>query len=279
MPQSAFALAMAARCCGVIFTVPLSISALTFSKLLLAAATDDYLREPNTLAFVTLPANLPVLQRLLNETDFDPNGYGIQVGDYAQTPLSWAVEKGSLESVRALLAHPKTNPNVTDKPYEEIALKGTMFHNSDEAKIAARLLADARTNPNQLDDSGHTALYWIAFWGQPDVIKLVAADPRVDVNIANVLGAPLDMAASIKNIANSAWPRSSVMSSKVWPPGNFNSGSKPAAFACLRAAGKSPIVTIRNHAVCADMGAVTFCDLRGATTGAATAAGLIVAAM
>ena len=161
-----------------------------------AAKSDDYLRADNLLfPLVTRPANVPVLKRFLSLTGFDPNR---MTGINNTMPLlNQAVEAGNLEAVRALLAHPKINPNATSQPFEQNALSETIVGKPNSAAIAALLLADPRTNPNQLDVSGNTALYHIAYFGRPDVIKLIAADPRVDVNIAgDRLGAPLDMATA-----------------------------------------------------------------------------------
>lgn len=162
-----------------------------------AARTDDYARDDTVLAGATHPANIAVLTRILNMPDFDSNRSRGGVSN--QTLLGQCVAVGNVEGVRALLRHPKIDVNATAAMFGQSALHETKADNPNSATIAALLLADPRLVPDQLDTTGQTALYWVAFFGRPAVIKLIAADPRVDVNFASRVGAPLDMAAS-KNL-------------------------------------------------------------------------------
>lgn len=73
---------------------------------------------------------------------------------------------------------------------------------SNAAAISQILLADPRIEPNLQTTSGETALYYLAAFGQPIVVRLLASDVRVDVNLANSRGeTPLFMAAA-KDLAN-----------------------------------------------------------------------------
>ena len=58
--------------------------------------------------------------------------------------------------------------------------------------VAARLLADARTDPNLVDRDRQTPLHWAALGGHLDVVGTLLADPRVNVGIRN---RPGDMTA------------------------------------------------------------------------------------
>ncbi|KAH6888296.1 hypothetical protein BKA70DRAFT_1572967 [Coprinopsis sp. MPI-PUGE-AT-0042] len=104
-------------------------------------------------------------------------------------PLVYAAGWRKQASLSLLLAHPKININATDS-YGRTAL--TMASSEEAATL---LLAHRKIKPNLVDSDGDTALMCASRWGYLEVVKVLLADPRVQVKLKSKAGkTALDMA-------------------------------------------------------------------------------------
>lgn len=163
-----------------------------------AAKSDDYLREGSSRLYLAHTANLPVLQRFLSHADFNPNG------DKNSDPLLIsAIYEGNVEGVRALLKHPDIQPNALDLLGASGPFGALVTPRPNADKIAQLLLANPRIDPNyRFEYDGETDLQSLAWFAQPAVLRVLANNPRVEVNLASKSGeTPLFKAAS-KSLEN-----------------------------------------------------------------------------
>ncbi|KAH6888293.1 hypothetical protein BKA70DRAFT_1202822 [Coprinopsis sp. MPI-PUGE-AT-0042] len=104
-------------------------------------------------------------------------------------PLVYAAEWGTKASLSLLLAHPKINVNAPD------SYGGTALMWVSSAEKATLALAHPKTKPNLVDFGGVTALMYASRRGSLEVVRVLLADPRVQVRLKTKDGkTALDMA-------------------------------------------------------------------------------------
>lgn len=138
------------------------------------AKNSDYLRDAGAINGLRRTANLPVLQRFLTHSDFDPNGI-----EFGQPLLMAAVQAGNIEGVRALLAFANTKPDTRD------FLGHNAFFSVKDAPMAQFLISATAIDPNQTDKDGVSALHWLATFAPSEVVKTMAQSPRVQADLAD----------------------------------------------------------------------------------------------
>jgi ankyrin repeat protein len=121
------------------------------------------------------------VERLLEDLCADPNQTHPLTGE---TALTAAAAKGHGEVIEALLADGRTNPNMPSSTTGKTPLC-TAAENGQSAALAS-LLAHRKHGfvvwPDVPDDNGHTPLTLAAKRVHPEVIKLLAQHPLVEVN-------------------------------------------------------------------------------------------------
>jgi ankyrin repeat protein len=87
--------------------------------------------------------------------------------------LNFAVEQGEVQEVKKLL---QVNPNLVNAPdkYGETPLYNATHGRKNGLQVAAVLLA-AGADVNAKEKNGFTPLYWAAWEGDPEMVKLLLA--------------------------------------------------------------------------------------------------------
>ncbi|KAH6892735.1 ankyrin repeat-containing domain protein, partial [Coprinopsis sp. MPI-PUGE-AT-0042] len=135
-------------------------------------------REQTPLIVTVMENSLSAMRELLSLP-----GILVNVADKeGEIPLVYAAEWNKEASLSLLLAHPKINVNATDS-YGRTAL---MMAYSEEA--ANLLLAHRKIKPNLVDSDGDTALMRASRFGRLEVVRVLLADPRVQVNLKSKAG-------------------------------------------------------------------------------------------
>lgn len=101
------------------------------------------------------------------------------------TPLHLGSYAGHVDTVKRLLACPRTNPNVV------CTAKWSPLHaaaHSGHTAVAQLLLSDPRVTVDLVDDTGRTALHRAAYQGHAAVVELLLSDARIDVNTRDHMG-------------------------------------------------------------------------------------------
>jgi len=117
----------------------------------------------------------------------------------AEEQLFQATTAGNAAAVARLLRLPHLNVNWGEEYYDRTALIRACF--KGHADIVRMLLADPRVDVNRAQNQGATPLNIACQYQQLEVVKLLLADPRVDVNIPNDrLGTPFFYACNKMNL-------------------------------------------------------------------------------
>lgn len=110
--------------------------------------------------------------------------------------FSAAAEPVTFPILQDLSRQPQFDLNAFNRDSGLFLIHWTALQNNP---VALKWLLDQPSvDVNRRSESDHNVL----FYTHTEAARIVVADPRVDVNIANVLGAPLDMAAgkSLENV-------------------------------------------------------------------------------
>jgi len=117
-------------------------------------------------------------------------------GPSSRTPTAWpldgAVQQGQMDMVKLLLA---SGAKFHGGELAKAAFAGSQ--NESLAMVTALIQAGADVNSPQRD-YGHTALFWASFKGNKDLVKLLLAQPGIQLDAINIDGDTALMAAAEK---------------------------------------------------------------------------------
>lgn len=120
-------------------------------------------------------------------------------GPSSRTPTAWpldgAVQQCQMEMVKLLLA---SGAKFRGGELAMAAFVGRQ--NESLAMVKALIEAGADVNSPQRE-SGHTALFWASFNGYKDMVKLLLAQPGIQLDVINIDGQTALMAAAEKGHA------------------------------------------------------------------------------
>ncbi|WP_020537731.1 ankyrin repeat domain-containing protein [Lewinella cohaerens] len=139
----------------------------------------EFRKSPNIL-HQAVQANAALITQFLLDEDIDPN----QLDDQQLSPLHYAVQQNNSEILAVLLA---AGAAVDIPSGGELGATPLMWACAKEDAKVARLLLQNGANLNAIDRQGDPVINWAAYYGHPEVLKLLV-EKGVDVSVQSKHG-------------------------------------------------------------------------------------------